>query len=67
MAEAQTIKLAEAWTYRTPQKTVHFPSGEHEVSAEIAAAAPKVKDEDDGEASKTAKADAPRPARKSKG
>lgn len=35
------ITLAEPWTYRTPLVTVSFPAGTHEVTAEIAAAAPQ--------------------------
>jgi hypothetical protein len=34
------IKLSTPWTYCTPLATIDFPAGEHEVSDEIAAAAP---------------------------
>ena len=30
------ITLNSAWTYRTPQKTIHYPAGEHEVFQYIA-------------------------------
>lgn len=43
------ITLAEPWTYRTPIVTVDFPAGEHEVSEEIAAAAPTEKETADGD------------------
>lgn len=31
-----TINLAKAWTYRTPQKTIDYPAGEHAVHKYIA-------------------------------
>lgn len=31
-----TIKLAEPWTYRTPQKTIRYPAGEHSVFRYVA-------------------------------
>lgn len=31
-----TIELAEPWTYRTPQKTIHYPAGEHSVFQYVA-------------------------------
>lgn len=34
-----TIELNEPWTYRTPQKTIHFDAGQHEVSLSVADAA----------------------------
>jgi hypothetical protein len=39
----KTIKLAEPWTYRTPEVTIEFEAGEHQVSATVAEAAPKEK------------------------
>lgn len=31
-----TIKLATAWSYRTPEKTIDYPAGEHAVHKYIA-------------------------------
>lgn len=39
----KTIKLAKAWTYRTPEVTIDYLAGEHQVRDEIAAQAPKEK------------------------
>lgn len=39
----KTIKLESPWTYRTPEVTIDYPAGEHEVTDKIAAAAPKEK------------------------
>lgn len=62
------ITLAEPWTYRTPAVTIEYPAGEHEVSDEVAEAAPKpetkeVADGDDGIAATRA----PRRARSTEG
>lgn len=35
----KTIELNEPWTYRTPQKTIHFGTGQHEVFQYVADAA----------------------------
>jgi hypothetical protein len=32
----RTITLKSAWTYRTPQKTINYPAGDHEVTNTIA-------------------------------
>lgn len=34
----QTIKVEKAWTYRTPETTVEYSAGEHEVTESIAKA-----------------------------
>lgn len=60
-----TITLAEPWTYRTPRVTIEFPAGEHEVDADIAAAAPTEKETADGDW--TAAPRAPRRAGKAEG
>lgn len=62
-----TIKLAQPWTYRTPLATIDFPAGEHEVSTDIAAAAPAqpVEETDDGH--RIAAPRAPRRARTPEG
>lgn len=63
-----TIKLAKAWTYRTPQITIDYAPGTHEVSDEIAAAAPVTepeKDEADGSSDTAPRA--PRTPRKTEG
>jgi len=52
------IRLSRPWTYRTPELTIDYPAGEHEVAAAIAAAAPKEKHH----GRRTAKARAPRVA-----
>lgn len=58
-----TITITEPWTYRTPEVTIDYPAGEHEVSADIAAAYEKDKAHGDGIA-----ADRPaRAARKAQG
>lgn len=33
------INLAQAWSHITPETTIDYPAGEHEVTSEIAAAA----------------------------
>lgn len=50
------ITLADPWTYRTPMVTIDYPAGTHEVSDQIAAAAPVQPDtqEADNDASETA-------------
>lgn len=50
-----TIKLAKAWTYYTPQTTIEYPAGEHEVFQYIADAA-----EADGAIEKDANDGSPR-------
>ena len=35
----RTIKLEKAWSYVSPQKTIDYPAGEHEVTNEVAAKA----------------------------
>jgi hypothetical protein len=35
----KTITLKSTWTYRTAERTVEFPAGDHEVTNEIAAKA----------------------------
>ena len=66
-----TIKLAHAWTYRTPEKTINYPAGEPEVFQYIADAAEAdgalTKENADGDADQPATADAPRAARSRKG
>jgi hypothetical protein len=55
----KTITLAKEWSHVTPERTVTFPAGEHEVTNEIAAAAEADgvwKDESNGAADRTAKA-----------
>jgi hypothetical protein len=45
------ITLDKPWDYITPQKTLRFPAGEHEVTNEIAAAAEtagRIKETNDG-------------------
>jgi hypothetical protein len=37
----KTITLAKAWSYVTPEKTIDYPAGDHEVTNEIAEAAEK--------------------------
>jgi hypothetical protein len=37
----QTLKLDKPWTYRTPETTIDYPAGEHQVKNEIHAAAEK--------------------------
>lgn len=34
----QTITLAKPWTYLTPQVTIEYPAGEHEVTDTVARA-----------------------------
>lgn len=60
-----TIKLAQPWTYRTPLATAEFPAGEHEVTDEIAAAAPTEKEMEHGD--RIAAPRAPRRADKAEG
>ncbi len=43
-----TITLAQPWAYRTPLVSIDFPAGAHDVTEEIAAAAPIEKEEADG-------------------
>jgi hypothetical protein len=55
----KTITLKAPWTYRTIERTIGFPTGEHEVTNEIAAAAEADgvwKEEADGNPDKSAKA-----------
>jgi hypothetical protein len=56
----KTITLKSAWTYRTVERTIEFPAGDHEVTNEIAAAAEAEgvtpKEEADGSTDKPAKA-----------
>ena len=60
-----TIELAAPWTYRTPEKTINYPAGTHEVfqyvadQAEAEGALTK-KEEADGDTDQPA---APRKAR----
>lgn len=59
-----TIKLSAPWTYCTPLATIDFPAGEHEVTPEIAAAAPTENEiEEDADGQRTAKDRAPRRSR----
>jgi hypothetical protein len=37
----KTLTLAKPWTYRTPETTIDYPAGSHEVTNEIHAAAEK--------------------------
>ncbi|MES2904627.1 MAG: hypothetical protein V4696_10620 [Pseudomonadota bacterium] len=61
----QTIKLTKEWTYRTPQVTVEYSAGEHEVTDAIAKAyAAEHGEEADG---RSAKAGSPRAAGKAEG
>lgn len=39
----KTIKLKDPWTYRTPEVTIDYAAGEHQVTDAIAAQAPKEK------------------------
>lgn len=39
----KTIKLARPWTYRTPEVTIEYEAGEHQVTDAVAALAPKEK------------------------
>lgn len=60
-----TIKLAEPWTYRTPLVTRPFKRGTHEVSDEIAAAAPQPEEEQETpDGDRTTAPRAPRRSRK---
>lgn len=61
-----TITLARPWTYCTPLVTVEFPAGAHEVSADIAAAAPIPTEETDN-GNRIAAPRAPRGARTPEG
>jgi len=61
----QIITLAEPWTYRTPRVTIEFPAGEHEVTPEIAAAAPTIEETAHGDG--IAAPRAPRRAGKAEG
>ena len=60
-----TMTLAAPWSYVTPQVTIDFPAGAHEVDAAIAAAAPKNKETADGDG--IAAPRAPRRAGKAEG
>lgn len=55
----KTITLAKPWAYRTPERTIQFPAGDHDVTNEIAAAAEAAgawKEQTDGTSDGTAKA-----------
>lgn len=67
-----TIELNEPWTYRTPEKTINYPAGKHEVFQYIAdqAEAEGVttkKEEADGDRKQPAKAGKARSADKGQG
>jgi hypothetical protein len=67
-----TIELDAPWTYRTPEKTINYPAGKHEVfqyvadQAEAEGAITK-KEEADGDADKPATPRKARSADKGKG
>lgn len=58
-----SITLESAWTYRTPQVTINYPAGTHEVSQEVADKAPITKDVGDGDTDQLAAGNAPRTTR----
>lgn len=63
------IKLDKPWTYRTPEKTISYEAGEHEVYqyiADKAEAEGVIGREDDGDTGKSAKAGTKGTAGKSK-
>lgn len=58
----QTIKLDKPWTYRTPQVTVEYQPGDHEVTDVIAKAfAAEHEGNDDGGAPKASSKGGPLP------
>lgn len=59
------INLAKAWTYRTPEVTIEYAPGEHDVTAAIGAAYEAEQGASDGDG--TAKTGAPRAAGKAQG
>lgn len=62
-----TITLAQPWAYRTPLATVEFPAGTHDVSDDVAAAAPVQPKEEIADGHRVAKARAPRRPRPPEG
>lgn len=61
----KTIKLDKPWVYRTPQTTVGYSAGEHEVADAVAAAyALENEGTDDGRIAATGAARAARPAQR---
>lgn len=62
-----TITLSEPWTYRTPLATIDYSAGTHEVTDEIAAAAPVAPVEENADGDGIAAPSAPRRSGKAKG
>ncbi|MES2903764.1 MAG: hypothetical protein V4696_06220 [Pseudomonadota bacterium] len=57
----QTIKMERAWTYRTPQVTIEYGAGDHEVTDAIAKAYADAHEEK-ADGGRTTKSRAPRVA-----